>query len=89
VSPEFCLLGSLVGQLAVVVTQAGCCLVVAVPNLVGFVKASLKAAFSSSSCSCQAIASTHSATDDVDVERPLRRIRLLRIVEGITSTICF
>jgi hypothetical protein len=71
------------------VTQVGCRLVVAVPNLVGFVKVSSKAAFSSSSRSCQAIASTHSATDDVDVERPLRSIRLLRIVEGMTSTIRF
>jgi hypothetical protein len=44
---------------------------------------SLKAAFLSSSCSCQAIASTHSATDDIDVERPLRLIRLFQIVEGM------
>jgi hypothetical protein len=72
-----------------VVTWAGCRLVAAVPNLVGFVKASLKAAFSSSSRSCRAIASTHSATDDVDVERPLRSIRLLRIIEGMTSMIRF
>jgi hypothetical protein len=63
--------------------------VVAVPNLVGFVKVSSKAAFSSSSHSRRAIASTHSATDDVDVERPLRSIRLFRIVEGMTSMIHF
>jgi hypothetical protein len=69
-----------------VVTWAGCRLVAAVPNLVGFVKASLKAAFSSSSRSCRAIASTHSATDDVDVERPLRSIGLLRIIEGTVIT---
>jgi hypothetical protein len=31
----------------------------------------------------------HSATDNVEVERPLRSIRLFRIVEGMTSTIRF
>jgi hypothetical protein len=67
----------------------GCHLVVAVPNLVGFVKVLSKAAFSGNSHSCRAIASTHSATDNVDVERPLRSIRLLQIVEGMTSMICF
>jgi hypothetical protein len=63
----------------------GCHLVVAIPNLVGFVKASSKAAFLSSSRSRWAIASTHSATDDVDVERPLRSIRLLQIIDDLFS----
>jgi hypothetical protein len=49
----------------------------------------IEGSFLSSSHSHQAIASTHSATDDVEVERPLRLMRLFQIVEGMTSMIRF